>query len=101
MGRKVTIELAISPAQEAVSADLADAEGWGGYERALREVLAEVLGADGLTVDELIINVPLREQGSRSRLSDRSAMSPRRRRKQLPQVSSISRSGSRRLMRLP
>lgn len=60
----MTVELVLAPARETLAADLGDAEEWGAYERALREVLGEVLeeAAGGLTVDSLIVNEPLPER---------------------------------------
>lgn len=59
----MTVELVIAPAADEVADDLAGAEGWADYERALRAVLAEVLSTVGaLTVDSLIVNEPLPER---------------------------------------
>ncbi|MFI9644392.1 hypothetical protein ACIG87_30825 [Micromonospora sp. NPDC051925] len=70
MGDETTVELVLSPRDEAVQSGLSDAPGWSAFVTQLRDTLREVMVAnrvDSLEVDELLVSQPLPDRYSHLR----------------------------------
>ncbi|MFI9642429.1 hypothetical protein ACIG87_20600 [Micromonospora sp. NPDC051925] len=67
MGDEVTVELVLSPRDEAVQSGLSDAPGWGVFVTHLRDALGQVIAAnrvESLEIDELLVSQPLPDRYS-------------------------------------